>query len=50
MRYEKLTAAYKQFEEADRCMQVLHLVEKKLNNNILESKDENGVWVKQPIL
>ncbi|KAI7746851.1 hypothetical protein M8C21_016308 [Ambrosia artemisiifolia] len=49
-RYERLTTAYEQFDEIDRCMQVLHLVEKKLNNHILESKNEKDMWVKQPIL
>ncbi|PWA91427.1 phospholipase-like protein [Artemisia annua] len=46
----ELVAAQKRFENAERCVNVLDLVENKLNDNILESKAEKDSWVKQPIL
>ena len=32
------------FEEAERCVKVVHLVEQKLNDDILESKAEENKW------
>ncbi|MFS7909869.1 putative phospholipase [Helianthus anomalus] len=49
-RYAKFLAARERFEKADKCMQVLHLVEKKLNDNILDTKDAKDLYVKQPLL
>nr|XP_043636785.1 uncharacterized protein LOC122607801 [Erigeron canadensis] len=37
-RCAELVTAQERFEEAERCIRVLHLVEKKLNNEILDSK------------
>lgn len=39
-----------EFENAERCVKVLQLVEEKLNNNILESKAEKDSWDEQSIL
>ncbi|KAF5817057.1 putative phospholipase [Helianthus annuus] len=50
MRYAKFLAARERFEKADKCMQVLHLVEKKLNDSILDTKDAKDLYVKQPLL
>lgn len=47
---EELVAAQERFAEAERCVRVLHLVNKNLNNNILESKAGKESWVEQPIL
>ncbi|KAD6118773.1 hypothetical protein E3N88_10044 [Mikania micrantha] len=43
-RCAELVAAQQQFEKAERCVRVLHLVEKNLNDNILESKDIIDSW------
>lgn len=45
-----LVEARKQFEMAERRVKVLDLVEKKLNDNILESKSEIDLCLKEPIL
>ncbi|GJW14717.1 phospholipase-like protein [Tanacetum coccineum] len=45
-----LKSAKEQFENAERCVKVLDLVEKKLHENFLESKAEKDSWAKQPIL
>ncbi|KAL9996535.1 putative sister chromatid cohesion protein Pds5 [Helianthus debilis subsp. tardiflorus] len=50
MRYAKFLAARERFEKADKCMQVLHLVEKKLNDSILDTKGAKDLYVKQPLL
>ncbi|KAD6118759.1 hypothetical protein E3N88_10030 [Mikania micrantha] len=39
-----LVAALQQFQQAERCVRVLHLVEKNLNDNILESKAIIDSW------
>ena len=49
-RYAKLVAAQNQFAEAQRCVEVLNLVENKLNNNVLESKAEKDLWAGHPII
>ena len=46
----ELAAAQKRFENAERCVNVLDLLENKLNDNILESNTEKDSWVKQPIV
>ncbi|KAI3737518.1 hypothetical protein L2E82_27522 [Cichorium intybus] len=42
----ELLAAQQQFKKAERCVEVLGIVEKKLNNNILESKTEEVLWAR----
>nr|XP_043637310.1 uncharacterized protein LOC122608286 [Erigeron canadensis] len=49
-RCAELVTAHERFKEAERCVRVLHLVEKKLNNNILDSKAEKDLWGRQPLL
>ncbi|PWA73961.1 phospholipase-like protein [Artemisia annua] len=49
-RRSELETAQKRFEKAERCVEVLNLVKKKLNDNFLESKTEKDSWVEQPIL
>ncbi|MFS7945842.1 hypothetical protein Hanom_Chr06g00528881 [Helianthus anomalus] len=39
-------AGQERFEEAERCVRVLHLVEKNLNDNILESKGNRNSWAR----
>ncbi|GKA18076.1 phospholipase-like protein [Tanacetum coccineum] len=46
----ELLSAQQRSEEADRCVKELHLVEQKLNDDILESKAEENKWVIQPIV
>ncbi|XP_022010959.1 dentin sialophosphoprotein isoform X3 [Helianthus annuus] len=46
----KLVAAQEEFKKVERCVQVLHLVEKNLNDNILESKSKLDSWVKPPVV
>ncbi|GKB80829.1 phospholipase-like protein, partial [Tanacetum coccineum] len=46
----ELLSAQQRSEEADRCVKVLHLVEQKLNDDILESKAEGNKWAIQPII
>ncbi|KAD6118767.1 hypothetical protein E3N88_10038 [Mikania micrantha] len=43
-RCAELVAALQQFQQAERCVRVLHLVEKNLNDNILESKAIIDSW------
>ncbi|KAL8260894.1 hypothetical protein R6Q59_024943 [Mikania micrantha] len=45
-----LVAALQQFQQAERCVRVLHLVEKNLNDNILESKAIIDSWVNHPVI
>ncbi|GKC88935.1 phospholipase-like protein, partial [Tanacetum coccineum] len=45
-----LTTVQERFEKAKRCVEVLNLVKKKLNDNFLESKAEKDSWVEQPML
>nr|GEV23097.1 phospholipase-like protein [Tanacetum cinerariifolium] len=49
-KYDNLVAAMNQYKEAKRCVKVLDLVEKKLSNDILESKAEKELLVGRPIL
>ncbi|GJV68331.1 phospholipase-like protein, partial [Tanacetum coccineum] len=47
----ELLIAQEQFRKAERCMEVLKLVEKKLNDNFLEeSKAASDSWITQPVL
>ncbi|KAJ0804269.1 putative transcription factor/ chromatin remodeling BED-type(Zn) family [Helianthus annuus] len=46
----KLVAAQEEFQKIERCVRVLHLVEKNLNDNILESKSKLDSWVKPPVV
>ncbi|PWA68316.1 phospholipase-like protein [Artemisia annua] len=47
----ELLTAQEQFKKAERCVEVLKLVEKKLHDNILEeSKPEPDSWITQPVL
>ncbi|KAL8260900.1 hypothetical protein R6Q59_024949 [Mikania micrantha] len=49
-RCAELVAALQQFQQAERCVRVLHLVEKNLNDNILESKAIIDSWVNHPVI
>ncbi|PWA41678.1 phospholipase-like protein [Artemisia annua] len=49
-RRSELETAQERFEKAERCVEVLKLVKKKLNDSFLESKTEKDSWVEQPIL
>ncbi|PWA94382.1 phospholipase-like protein [Artemisia annua] len=46
--YDEFVAARNRLVKAQRCMKVLELVEKKLNDNLLESKAEKGA--RQPVI
>ena len=47
----ELLTAQEQFKKAERCVEVLKLVEKKLHENILEEvKAEPDSWITQPVL
>ncbi|PWA89488.1 phospholipase-like protein [Artemisia annua] len=46
----ELLTAQEQFEKAERCVEVLDLVEMKLNDNFVESEAEKDLWPEQPIL
>ncbi|PWA84377.1 phospholipase-like protein [Artemisia annua] len=46
----KFVAAQNQFAEAKRCVEILDLVEKKVNNNVLESEAEKDLWARHPII
>nr|GEX70822.1 phospholipase-like protein [Tanacetum cinerariifolium] len=48
-RHAKLVAAQNEFAEAERCVEVLKLVKKKLNNDVLESKAEKELLARKPI-
>nr|GFB69926.1 phospholipase-like protein [Tanacetum cinerariifolium] len=45
----ELTTIHERFKKAKRCVEVLNLVKKKLNDNFLESKAQKESWVEQPI-
>ncbi|KAD4585536.1 hypothetical protein E3N88_23137 [Mikania micrantha] len=45
-----LVAAQQRFEEAERCVRVLHLVEKNLTDNILDSKANIDSWGSEQVL
>ncbi|KAK1413127.1 hypothetical protein QVD17_34894 [Tagetes erecta] len=45
-----LVAAQRRFKKAERCVRVLHLVEKNLSDGILESRDKIELLVKQIVL
>nr|XP_043637363.1 uncharacterized protein LOC122608333 [Erigeron canadensis] len=49
-RCEELLTAQEQFEKAERCVKVLDLVNKKLDNDILEFQAEKLLWAREPIL
>ncbi|XP_022033882.1 uncharacterized protein LOC110935838 [Helianthus annuus] len=46
----ELMSAQERFEEAERCVRVLHLVENNLNDSILESKGNIDSLTSQPVL
>ncbi|KAK9066051.1 hypothetical protein SSX86_015453 [Deinandra increscens subsp. villosa] len=46
----ELMAAEEQFKVAERCVRVLHLVEKNLNDRILESESKIDSWVKHSLV
>ncbi|KAJ0794719.1 putative phospholipase [Helianthus annuus] len=46
----ELMSAQERFEEAERCVRVLHLVENNLNDSILESKGNIDSLASQPVL
>nr|XP_043636125.1 uncharacterized protein LOC122607253 [Erigeron canadensis] len=46
-RRAELVTVQQRFEEAERCVRVLHLVEKKLDKDILDSKAEKDSWGRQ---
>ncbi|GJU33973.1 phospholipase-like protein [Tanacetum coccineum] len=48
-RHAKLVAAQNEFAEAERCVEVLKLMKKKLNNDVLESKAEKDLWALKPV-
>ncbi|KAI7753668.1 hypothetical protein M8C21_015810 [Ambrosia artemisiifolia] len=48
--FEELMAAQERFEKAERCVRVLNLVEKNINDNILESKGNIDSGSRQPVL
>nr|GEW73515.1 phospholipase-like protein [Tanacetum cinerariifolium] len=48
--YDEFVGARSRLVKAQRCVRVLELVEKKLNNNLLESKAEKDSWARQPLL
>ena len=37
-------------EKSDQVLKAVELVEKKLNNNLLESKAEKDSWARQPVI
>ncbi|XP_076950422.1 uncharacterized protein LOC143623384 [Bidens hawaiensis] len=49
-RCEELIDAQERFEKAEKCVRVLHLVEKNINDNILESKAEIDSLVAHPVV
>nr|GEW19269.1 phospholipase-like protein [Tanacetum cinerariifolium] len=49
-RHANLVAAQNQFAEAQRCEEVLKLVEKKLNDDVLESMAEKDLWAQKPVI
>ncbi|GJR91673.1 phospholipase-like protein [Tanacetum coccineum] len=49
-RHAKLVAAQNEFAEAERCVEVLKLMKKKLNNDVLESKAEKDLWALKPVI
>ncbi|KAK9066050.1 hypothetical protein SSX86_015452 [Deinandra increscens subsp. villosa] len=49
-RSRELVAAQERFKEAERCVRVLDLVEKNLNDRILESKSKIDTWVKHSVV
>nr|XP_043637415.1 uncharacterized protein LOC122608381 [Erigeron canadensis] len=49
-RCAELLAAQERFVEADRCVSVLHFVEKYLGDNLVKSEAEKALLVTQPIL
>ncbi|GKB67793.1 hypothetical protein Tco_0929205 [Tanacetum coccineum] len=48
--YDEFVGARSRLVKAQRCVKVLELVEKKLNNNLLESKAEKDLWARQPVI
>ena len=48
--YDEFVAARNRLIKAKKCVKVLELVEKKLNNNLLESKSEKDLWARQPVI
>ncbi|KAK1413131.1 hypothetical protein QVD17_34898 [Tagetes erecta] len=46
----ELMAAQRRFQKAERCVQVLHLVEKNLNDSILESKGKMDSFLNHPVV
>ncbi|KAJ0785302.1 putative phospholipase [Helianthus annuus] len=49
-RCAELMNAQERFKNAERCVRVLHLVEKNLHDNILESKSKLDSWVDHPVV
>ncbi|KAM0034816.1 putative histone acetyltransferase [Helianthus debilis subsp. tardiflorus] len=49
-RCAELVSAQERFKDAERCVRVLHLVEKNLNDDILESKSRLDSWVNHPVV
>ncbi|GKD07801.1 phospholipase-like protein [Tanacetum coccineum] len=47
--HANLVAAQNQFAEAERCEEVLKLVEKKLRYDVLESMAKKDLWAQKPI-
>ncbi|GKG18707.1 hypothetical protein Tco_0373005, partial [Tanacetum coccineum] len=46
----KRNEAGKKFGEAERCEEVLKLVEKELNIDVLDSKAEKDLWAQKPVI
>ncbi|XP_071698578.1 uncharacterized protein [Rutidosis leptorrhynchoides] len=46
----ELVTAQEEFKKAERCVQVLDLVETKMNNDFLESEAEKDSWLKDSVL
>ncbi|KAJ0617496.1 putative phospholipase [Helianthus annuus] len=49
-RCAELMSAKERIKDAERCVRVLHLVEKNLNDDILESKSKLDSWVDHPVV
>ncbi|XP_071698851.1 uncharacterized protein [Rutidosis leptorrhynchoides] len=49
-RHIELVTAQEEYKKAERCVQVLDLVETKLNDKFLESEAENDSWLKDSVL
>ncbi|GKC16997.1 hypothetical protein Tco_1013779 [Tanacetum coccineum] len=48
--HDEFVDARNRLVKAEKCVEVLKLVEKKLNNNLLESKAEKDSWARQSVI